>query len=130
MPCHSVDPELFFAESPAQLELAKDLCTECPVRRACLAGALARREAAGVWGGQIFDNGERVANIEFMLLNNHPGVLTPTVYKTAVVQVPIGFLSRGIDHVITAKYVGANNRANCAEGSDIEELRISVVSAG
>jgi WhiB family redox-sensing transcriptional regulator len=62
LPCHSVDPELFFAESPAQLELAKDLCTECPVRRACLAGALARREAAGVWGGQIFDNGEIIAS--------------------------------------------------------------------
>jgi hypothetical protein len=79
---------------------------------------------------QIFDNGERVANIEFKLLNNHPGVLTPTVYKTTVVQVPIGFLTRGIDHAITAKYVGANNRANCAEGSEIEELGISVVSAG
>jgi hypothetical protein len=79
---------------------------------------------------QIFDNGERVANIEFMLLNNHPGVLTPTVYKTVVVQVPIGFLTRGIDHAITTRYVGTNNRANCAEGSEIEELRISVVSAG
>jgi WhiB family redox-sensing transcriptional regulator len=27
-----------------------------------LAGALARREAAGVWGGQIFDNGEIIAS--------------------------------------------------------------------
>jgi WhiB family transcriptional regulator, redox-sensing transcriptional regulator len=61
LPCRVEDPELWFAESPAQLELAKSLCTECPVREACLAGALDRAEPWGVWGGEIFDHGVVIA---------------------------------------------------------------------
>ena len=51
------DPELFFAEAPADVELAKSLCVDCPVRRECLAGALERREPWGVWGGELFVRG-------------------------------------------------------------------------
>lgn len=54
LPCRSYDPELFFAESPADVEFAKSLCQDCPVQRECLDGALARREPWGVWGGQLF----------------------------------------------------------------------------
>jgi WhiB family redox-sensing transcriptional regulator len=50
LPCRREDAELFFAESPADLELAKTLCHTCPVRAECLAGALERREPWGVWG--------------------------------------------------------------------------------
>jgi WhiB family redox-sensing transcriptional regulator len=57
LPCRSNDPELFFAESPSDVELAKALCVECPVRAACLAGALERREPWGVWGGELFQHG-------------------------------------------------------------------------
>jgi WhiB family redox-sensing transcriptional regulator len=57
LPCRVEDPELWFAESPAQLELAKQFCADCPVREACLAGALDRGEPWGVWGGEIFDHG-------------------------------------------------------------------------
>jgi len=53
LPCRSTDPELFFAESPADVELAKSLCGDCPVATACLAGALERREPWGVWGGEL-----------------------------------------------------------------------------
>jgi WhiB family redox-sensing transcriptional regulator len=53
LPCHIVDPDLFFAESPADVERAKALCLDCPLRPACLAGALERREPWGVWGGQL-----------------------------------------------------------------------------
>src|SRR3712207_6941273 len=56
LPCRN-DPDLWFAESPAQLEQAKTLCAECPVRDACLAGALDRGEPWGVWGGEIFERG-------------------------------------------------------------------------
>ena len=49
LPCRA-DPELYFAESPADLELAKYLCTSYPVRAECIAGALARREPWGAWG--------------------------------------------------------------------------------
>lgn len=61
LPCHTADPDLFFAERPDDLEQAKLLCADCPARRACLAGALERAEPWGVWGGQIFDHGVVIA---------------------------------------------------------------------
>lgn len=57
LPCHTGDPDLFFAERPAELERAKALCVDCPARSACLAAALTRAEPWGVWGGEIFDQG-------------------------------------------------------------------------
>jgi WhiB family transcriptional regulator, redox-sensing transcriptional regulator len=57
LPCRTNDPELFFAESPADVEYAKTLCATCPVRSACLSGALERREPWGVWGGEWFVQG-------------------------------------------------------------------------
>lgn len=61
LPCRVHDPELFFAESPADVEFAKALCQGCPVRAECLAGALQRQEPWGVWGGQLVLSGEVVA---------------------------------------------------------------------
>jgi WhiB family redox-sensing transcriptional regulator len=61
LPCRLVDPEIFFAESPADVESAKALCQSCPVRAVCLAGALERREPWGVWGGELLVQGEVVA---------------------------------------------------------------------
>ena len=61
LPCRVEDPELWFAESPAQLELAKSFCADCPMREACLAGALDRAEPWGVWGGEIFERGAVIA---------------------------------------------------------------------
>ena len=57
LPCRKFDPDLWFAESPAELELAKSLCGECPLRVECLAGAVERAEPWGVWGGEIFERG-------------------------------------------------------------------------
>jgi WhiB family transcriptional regulator, redox-sensing transcriptional regulator len=57
LPCRSGDADLWFAESPAELERAKALCAGCPVRAACLAGAREREEPWGVWGGEIFERG-------------------------------------------------------------------------
>jgi len=56
LPC-TEDPELYFAESPQDVEQAKAMCRECRVRLACLAGALERREPWGVWGGELFLRG-------------------------------------------------------------------------
>lgn len=61
LPCRVGDPDLWFADTPAELEQAKVLCVECPVLAECLAGALARREPWGVWGGEIFERGTVVA---------------------------------------------------------------------
>ena len=57
LPCRTNPAELFFAESPSDVEAAKALCQACPVRAACLAGALERREPWGVWGGELFLSG-------------------------------------------------------------------------
>lgn len=57
LPCRVYDPELWFAESPGDVESAKALCKDCPVRSLCLEGALERREPWGVWGGELFLSG-------------------------------------------------------------------------
>jgi WhiB family transcriptional regulator, redox-sensing transcriptional regulator len=62
LPCWSSDPELFFADSPADIERAKAICRDCPVRLRCLAGAIERREPWGVWGGEYFTDGAIVAH--------------------------------------------------------------------
>ena len=54
LPCRLNDAELWFAESPSDVEAAKALCLDCPVLQMCLAGALERREPWGVWGGELF----------------------------------------------------------------------------
>jgi WhiB family redox-sensing transcriptional regulator len=57
LPCRVFEAELWFAESPVDVEYAKSLCGRCPVRDECLAGALERREPWGVWGGQLLLQG-------------------------------------------------------------------------
>jgi WhiB family transcriptional regulator, redox-sensing transcriptional regulator len=57
LPCRQYDPDLWFAESPADLEVAKALCGSCPIKAECLAGAIERAEPWGVWGGEIFERG-------------------------------------------------------------------------
>jgi WhiB family redox-sensing transcriptional regulator len=57
LPCRRENPELWFAETPQDVEIAKALCLDCPVRAECLAGALERREPWGVWGGELFLQG-------------------------------------------------------------------------
>ncbi|TXG90620.1 WhiB family transcriptional regulator [Rhodococcus rhodnii] len=61
LPCRSGDADLWFAEAPADLEHAKQLCGSCPIRRRCLEKALDRAEPWGVWGGEILDQGRIVA---------------------------------------------------------------------
>ncbi len=56
LPC-AEDPELFFAEAPADVEAAKALCQGCHARITCLEGALERREPWGVWGGELLLRG-------------------------------------------------------------------------
>ena len=56
LPC-THDPDLFFAESPADVESAKALCRGCAARLACLSGAIERKEPWGVWGGELLLHG-------------------------------------------------------------------------
>ncbi len=62
LPCQDVSrADLFFAEQSAQVEAAKALCQECPIRAQCLQGATSRGEPWGVWGGEVFVEGTIVA---------------------------------------------------------------------
>lgn len=49
---------LFFSEQLDDIARAKAICTECSLIEPCRQGALARSEPWGVWGGQLFANGE------------------------------------------------------------------------
>ncbi|AFR06754.1 MULTISPECIES: WhiB family transcriptional regulator [Nocardiopsis] len=60
IPCR-LEPDLFFAEAPADVEAAKAICGDCPIREQCLTDALERREPWGVWGGQLLVSGQVVA---------------------------------------------------------------------
>lgn len=61
IPCQDHDGELWFSDSPDDVELAKSLCGFCPLFVDCLSGALERGEPWGVWGGQLFAGGRIVA---------------------------------------------------------------------
>src|SRR6202045_3254597 len=56
LPC-TEDPELFFAEAPADGEAAKARGRGCGAGAECLQGALERREPWGVWGGELLLRG-------------------------------------------------------------------------
>lgn len=49
---------LYFSDEPVEIEQAKAYCGGCLIQESCLVGALERREAAGVWGGQLFQDGK------------------------------------------------------------------------
>ena len=53
---------LFFSDSLDAIGRAKEICRGCSEVEPCLRGALARREPAGVWGGELFANGMILAN--------------------------------------------------------------------
>ena len=61
LPCQRENPQLWFSELPADLELAKAHCRSCPLRGPCLSGAVERGEPHGVWGGEIFAQGAIIA---------------------------------------------------------------------
>jgi WhiB family transcriptional regulator, redox-sensing transcriptional regulator len=53
-------PSLKAAERNALVNRAKAICESCPSVDVCLAGAIERRESDGVWGGELFREGEIV----------------------------------------------------------------------
>ncbi len=57
----TVDPAVFFPESPEQLARAKNVCAACPFIEQCLAEALAAGTTDGVWGGVLLERGVVIA---------------------------------------------------------------------
>ena len=60
LPCTGLF-HLYFSDDNDDIAVAKRLCNDCAVRRACLRDALQRRESCGVWGGQLLRDGEVIA---------------------------------------------------------------------
>ena len=57
VPCEEL-PDVFFPEDftdrtmrTKAIEIAKKLCSECPIRLQCLNTAMMQREGYGIWGG-------------------------------------------------------------------------------
>ena len=55
--------DLFFSDDVQSIELAQEICAGCRLSGRCLERALARREAAGVWGGQLMRDGQMVPTV-------------------------------------------------------------------
>ncbi|MDP2292740.1 MAG: WhiB family transcriptional regulator [Actinomycetota bacterium] len=54
--CRDTDPDLFFPVGTTgyalvQIDRAKQVCGECPVKVACLDYALETNQDSGIWGG-------------------------------------------------------------------------------
>jgi WhiB family redox-sensing transcriptional regulator len=49
--CLTSDPEIFFPPGDSPATEARQICGQCPVRRQCLAYAVAAGEPSGIWGG-------------------------------------------------------------------------------
>ncbi len=63
--CQGCDVELFFpvgvtGPAVAQIEAAKAVCGNCPVRAECLDFALATNQECGVWGGATEEERRRL----------------------------------------------------------------------
>jgi len=57
----TVDPAVFFPETPEQLAAAQAVCAGCPFAEQCLAQARAVGTTDGVWGGVLLERGALVA---------------------------------------------------------------------
>ena len=53
----TVDPAVFFPDTPEQMATAQAVCATCPLTEQCLAGALALGTSDGVWGGVLLERG-------------------------------------------------------------------------
>ena len=72
--CLHADPDLFFPDGTAgpalrQVDEAKRICRDCPVRTPCLAWALGQGSCVGIWGGTTED--ERRAIRTGAILGGH-----------------------------------------------------------
>ena len=50
--CRDLDADIFFPGPGGDTDKAKEICFQCPVRRACLEYAIRNNEIHGVWGGK------------------------------------------------------------------------------
>jgi len=56
--CVGLDPDIFFPEPGASLQLAQAICARCPVQADCLEYAMKHHIHWGIWGG-VSERGRR-----------------------------------------------------------------------
>lgn len=50
--CKNVDnPDMFFSQHPADIQAAKTMCSNCPVKLLCVSYAIDHDITDGIWGG-------------------------------------------------------------------------------
>lgn len=59
--CRDMPPSTFFPSDGVGVEVAREICRECPVQSQCLEYALANRVDHGVWGGTSERERRRIA---------------------------------------------------------------------
>ena len=74
---------LWFSELPGELDQAKASGQECPLRTACLAGAIERAEPCGVWGGEIPPWAPSLPARDRAAVPREPGHRTPHLCRAA-----------------------------------------------
>lgn len=94
LPCQ-LSSQLFFAERETDVERAKALCAGCPIRTACLVGAMERQEPWGVWGGEVFVDGVVVSRKRGRGRPRKYPVGTPRRLRRPAAVVPAGDTASG-----------------------------------
>jgi WhiB family transcriptional regulator, redox-sensing transcriptional regulator len=59
--CRDMPPSAFFPSDGVGVDVARQICQECPVRSQCLEYALENRIDHGVWGGASERERRRIA---------------------------------------------------------------------
>lgn len=61
IPCRTNESDLWFSDTATDISKAQAMCRACPLVAECLAGAIERNEPWGIWGGELFERGQVVA---------------------------------------------------------------------
>jgi WhiB family redox-sensing transcriptional regulator len=59
--CRHLPADIFFPQDGVRVEVARQICADCPVKEPCLEYALANRISEGVWGGSSERQRRRLA---------------------------------------------------------------------
>ena len=59
--CRSISPSVFFPSDGVGVEVARQICRDCPVKDPCLEYALVNHIDHGVWGGTSERERRRIA---------------------------------------------------------------------
>ena len=74
--CRQIHPSVFFPSDGMGVEVAKQICVDCPVRTPCLEYALAFHIDHGVWGGASERERRRIAQARRRAVAGYPPPVT------------------------------------------------------